>query len=157
MTVVWLGVVALICAGAALAVQAPINAALSRGLGDATLASAANFLVGFLVMAAVCVLRGAWPGAGAVGPVPLWAWVGGSMGAFYITVLILAVPLTGALTAAAATILPAVRYSGKILRRAEGAAQVGKEHTDLALLAAYAFGLCDCAHRVGAGRNQRHD
>ena len=37
------------------------------------------------------------------------------------------------------------------------AAQVGKEHTDLALLAAYAFGLCDCAHRVGAGRNQRHD
>lgn len=105
MTVVWLGVVALICAGAALAVQAPINAALSRGLGDATLASAANFLVGFLVMAAVCVLRGAWPGAGAVGQVPLWAWVGGSMGAFYITVLILAVPLTGALTAAAATIL----------------------------------------------------
>ncbi len=105
MTVVWLGVVALICAGAALAVQAPINAALSRGLGDATLASAANFLVGFLVMAAVCALRGAWPGAGAVGQVPLWAWVGGSMGAFYITVLILAVPLTGALTAAAATIL----------------------------------------------------
>jgi transporter family-2 protein len=37
--------------------------------------------------------------------VPLWAWVGGSMGAFYITVLIVAVPLTGALTAAAATIL----------------------------------------------------
>jgi transporter family-2 protein len=102
---VWLGVVALICAGAALAVQAPINAALSRGLGDATLASAASFLVGFLVMAAVCALRGAWPGAGAVGQVPLWAWVGGSMGAFYITVLIVAVPLTGALTAAAATIL----------------------------------------------------
>ena len=102
---VWLGVVALICAGAALAVQAPINAALSRGLGDATLASAANFLVGFLVMAAICALRGAWPGAGAVGQVPLWAWVGGSMGAFYITVLIVAVPLTGALTAAAATIL----------------------------------------------------
>lgn len=102
---VWLGVVALICAGAALAVQAPINAALSRGLGDATLASAVSFLVGFLVMAAVCALRGALPGAGAVGQVPLWAWVGGSMGAFYITVLIVAVPLTGALTAAAATIL----------------------------------------------------
>jgi transporter family-2 protein len=99
-----LALAALICAGGVLSVQAPINAALARGLGDPTLAACVNFLVGFLVMAAVCALRGVWPVAGFVGQTPLWAWIGGSLGAFYITALILSVPLTGALTAATAAI-----------------------------------------------------
>jgi transporter family-2 protein len=37
--------------------------------------------------------------------VPLWAWFGGIFGGIYISTLIFAVPTTGALTAAAATIL----------------------------------------------------
>lgn len=94
----------LFCAGAALSVQTPINAALARGLGDPVIAACANFLVGFLMMAVVCVFRGVWPTVGSVGQVPLWGWIGGAMGAFYITALILCVPLTGALTAAAAVI-----------------------------------------------------
>jgi transporter family-2 protein len=95
---------ALICAGAVLSVQAPINSALARGLGDPTLAACVSFLVGFLVMAVICALRGVWPASGFAGQTPLWAWLGGSLGAFYITALILSVPLTGALTAAAAAI-----------------------------------------------------
>lgn len=94
----------LIAAGAVLSVQTPINAALARGLGDPTLAACVSFLVGFLVMALVSALRGAWPVPGAFADTPLWAWVGGAFGAFYITALILCLPLTGALTAAAAVI-----------------------------------------------------
>ena len=95
---------ALVCAGAVLSAQAPINAALARGLGDPTLATCISFLVGFLVMAVICALRGVWPATAFAAQTPLWAWIGGSLGAFYIFVLILSVPVTGALTAAAAVI-----------------------------------------------------
>jgi transporter family-2 protein len=56
-------------------------------------------------MAVVCAMRGVWPVPGFAGQTPVWAWVGGTLGAFYITALIFSVPLTGALTAAAAAIL----------------------------------------------------
>jgi transporter family-2 protein len=95
----------LVAAGAVLSVQAPINAALARGMGDTALAACVSFLVGFLVMAVVCAMRGVWPVPGFAGQTPVWAWVGGTLGAFYITALIFSVPLTGALTAAAAAIL----------------------------------------------------
>jgi transporter family-2 protein len=97
--------VALVTAGVVLAVQAPLNATLGRGLGDPILAAAVNFLVGFLFLGTVCLIRGVAPQAGFLAAVPLWAWIGGFMGGFYIAVLILSVPITGALTAAAATIL----------------------------------------------------
>lgn len=101
----FLALAALISAGAVLAVQAPVNAALARAAGDPTIAVAINFGVGFLVMSVVCILRGAWPIAGFPGTVPIWAWVGGALGGFYITMLVLAIPVTGALTAATAGIL----------------------------------------------------
>ncbi|MCA3443086.1 MAG: DMT family transporter [Rhodobacter sp.] len=102
---VLLALATLVAAGAVLSVQAPINAALARGMGDTALAACVSFLVGFLVMAVVCAMRGVWPVPGFAGQTPVWAWVGGTLGAFYITALIFSVPLTGALTAAAAAIL----------------------------------------------------
>jgi transporter family-2 protein len=102
---VLLALATLVAAGAVLSVQAPINAALARGMGDTALAACVSFLVGFLVMAVVCAMRGVWPVPGFAGQTPVWAWVGGALGAFYITALIFSVPLTGALTAAAAAIL----------------------------------------------------
>jgi len=102
---VLLALATLVAAGAVLSVQAPINAALARGMGDTALAACVSFLVGFLVMAVVCAMRGVWPVPGFSGQTPVWAWVGGALGAFYITALIFSVPLTGALTAAAAAIL----------------------------------------------------
>jgi transporter family-2 protein len=88
-----------------LAVQAPVNAVLARGAGDPVVAAAVSFLVGFLFCLAVCVLRGVGPQAGMVAAVPAWAWFGGVLGGIYISTLIFAVPVTGALTAAAATVL----------------------------------------------------
>jgi transporter family-2 protein len=99
-----LPILALLGAGSVLAIQAPINAALARGLGDPIVAACVNFLVGFLVLLVVNVLRGSAPQTGAWGITPFWAFVGGALGACYIVSLIWAIPQTGALTAAAATI-----------------------------------------------------
>ncbi len=85
--------------------QAPVNAVLARGAGDPVVAAAVSFLVGFLFCVLVCLVRGVGPQAGMVAAVPTWAWFGGVLGGIYISTLIFAVPVTGALTAAAATIL----------------------------------------------------
>lgn len=95
----------LISAGAVLAIQAPINGALARAAGDATFAACINFLVGFLVMACVVILRGAWPVTGLLANAPSWAWIGGALGGFYITMMVTTIPITGAQTAAMAGIL----------------------------------------------------
>lgn len=99
-----LPILALLGAGSVLAIQAPINAALARGLGDPVVAACLNFLVGFLVLLIVNLIRGTGPQEGAFTLTPLWAFVGGALGACYIVSLIWAIPQTGALTAAAATI-----------------------------------------------------
>lgn len=88
-----------------MAIQAPINGALARHAGDATFAACVNFLVGFLVMAAIVVVRGAWPVSGLIGSAPSWAWIGGALGGFYITMMVTMIPITGAQTAAMAGIL----------------------------------------------------
>ena len=100
-----LALAALVSAGAVLAIQAPINGALARHAGDATFAACVNFLVGFLVMAAIVVVRGAWPVSGLIGSAPSWAWIGGALGGFYITMMVTMIPITGAQTAAMAGIL----------------------------------------------------
>ncbi|WP_434620820.1 DMT family transporter [Tabrizicola sp. M-4] len=100
----FLPVLALLGAGSVLAIQAPINAALARGLGDPVVAACINFFVGFLVLLIVNLIRGSGPQDGAFTLTPLWAFVGGALGACYIVSLIWAIPQTGALTAAAATI-----------------------------------------------------
>jgi transporter family-2 protein len=100
-----LALLALLAAGASLATQAPINAALSRSVGDAAVAACISFLVGFLVLLGVCTVRGVGPAAGSLTATPAWAWIGGSFGAAYILALTWSVPQVGALTAAAATIL----------------------------------------------------
>ena len=99
-----LPILALLGAGSVLAIQAPINAALARGLGDPVIAACINFFVGFLVLLIVNLNRGSSPQDGALTITPFWAFVGGALGAFYIVSLIWAIPQTGALTAAAATI-----------------------------------------------------
>lgn len=100
-----LALAALVSAGAVLAVQATINSALARHAGDATFAACISFFVGFLVMACVVVVRGAWPSPGLIANAPAWAWIGGALGGFYITVMIVMLPITGAQTAAMAGIL----------------------------------------------------
>ncbi len=99
-----LAIIAVICAGAVLAAQSPVNAALARGVGDPLVAACLNFLVGFLVLAAVWGMRGTVLTREGLFAVPAWAWIGGAMGAFYIGALIWAVPRTGAFTAMAGVV-----------------------------------------------------
>lgn len=94
-----------ICAGAVLSAQAPVNAALARAATDPVVAACLNFLIGFLVLAAIWLFRGTALPRDLFATAPLWVWLGGIMGAFYISALIWSVPIVGALTATAGVVL----------------------------------------------------
>jgi transporter family-2 protein len=98
-----LGLVA--AAGVALAVQAPLNAALARGVGTPVGAAAVSFGVGFVVLtAATLAITGPQP-FWRLAQVPAWQWAGGLLGAFYVWAVIYGVPQAGVLTTFAALIL----------------------------------------------------
>jgi transporter family-2 protein len=86
-----------IMAGACIAIQAPINADLARGLGSAIAAAAASFLAGAIALASLTaaggIAGGAWPQFGAPRP---WLYVaGGLLGSIYVTTVILLAPRVG--------------------------------------------------------------
>jgi bacterial/archaeal transporter family-2 protein len=97
-----LAVLLTVGAGALVGMQAPINARLGRGLGSLQ-AATFSFLVGTVALVLISSL--AHGGLGSIGHVrgiPWWAFVGGLLGATYVTVAILTVRTLGAsgLTAA---------------------------------------------------------
>lgn len=96
----------LIClGGAAVAVQAPVNGALSRSLTSPLAAAAISFGVGFVVLITVTLASaGPAPFGRAMG-VPGWQLLGGVLGAFYVWAMTSAIGTVGALTALAALIL----------------------------------------------------
>lgn len=92
-------------AGAAIAAQPGINATLGRGLGGPVLASLVSFAVGTLALAIVALARReAMPSGSAIAGIPTWAWTGGLLGAFFVTVSIIAAPRLGAGTLVAVAI-----------------------------------------------------
>ncbi len=101
---VWIALAAIAVGGAAIAVQAPINARLAAHVGDPVAAAAISFLVGFLVLGAITVLRGGVPGAEDAASAPWWAWVGGALGAIYVWAAIWSVGQLGVVTMVAALI-----------------------------------------------------
>ena len=89
-------IVLALVAGAALAVQAAINARLSLATGHPLTAGVISFAVGLLcLLAGVVVLRIRIPAMNALGALPAWAWAGGVLGAVYIALAILVVPKLG--------------------------------------------------------------
>jgi transporter family-2 protein len=94
----------IVLGGVLLASQAPINAALARTLKDPVLAACVSFGVGFAVLAAIGIFRGAWPAGSALASAPWWSWLGGVLGAFYVVVVIWAVPQLGVVTTLAALV-----------------------------------------------------
>ena len=87
-----------VMAGAFIAVQAPINAALGRGLGSPVVAAGFSFLSGAVGLALVSLIM-----LQAQGVTPNWrapaAWmfvVGGLLGAVYVTSAIVLAPKIGA-------------------------------------------------------------
>jgi transporter family-2 protein len=73
-----------VVAGAFLPLQAGVNARLAQFVGGPVRASMISFLVGAAVLFLVVAVfyRG---GGQRAGDAPWWAWVGGALGAFYVT------------------------------------------------------------------------
>lgn len=96
----------LIClGGAAIAVQAPINAALSRSVASPVLAAAVSFGVGFLLLSVATIATSGGSPVARLAGVPWWQLVGGFLGAFYVWSVVFGVARTGVLSAVAAMIL----------------------------------------------------
>ncbi|MGB5869042.1 MAG: DMT family transporter [Albidovulum sp.] len=91
--------------GAAIAVQGPLNASLSRTIGSPISATAISFGIGFVVLAAMALISA---GSGPVlrlAEVPLWQLAGGLLGAFYVWSVLSNVATLGVFTTMAALIL----------------------------------------------------
>jgi transporter family-2 protein len=87
-----------IVAGACIAVQGPINAALARGLGLPVAAAAMSFLAGAVVLGLITAVAARVQGV-SLDPrgAPAWMFVaGGCLGAVYVTSAVLLVPRLGA-------------------------------------------------------------
>lgn len=101
---IW-AVLAVVLGGVAVAVQAPINAALGRELGAMVPAAAVSFGVGFLVLIAASTLLGQSGVFLKLASAPAWTLVGGALGAVYVLSAILGVGTLGVVTMVAALVL----------------------------------------------------
>ena len=114
-----LAVFLLALGGAAIAVQAPINAGLARGIGSAAGAAAVSFGVGFVALGLLTVVTGGAGGFAKLAGVPVWQLAGGLLGAYYVWSVITGIPTLGVVTAIAAMILgcwcPRLLHSARLL------------------------------------------
>lgn len=92
-------------AGAAVAMQSPINAALGRHLGSTLAAASFSFLVGTLALGAVTVALQGPAHFARLALAPAGLMVGGLFGAFFVWATLWAIPSLGALTTFATLIL----------------------------------------------------
>jgi transporter family-2 protein len=84
-------------AGALLTIQVGMNATLGRVCGDTRFAVLVSFLVGTVGMLVYFAASGGQlPARGTLAAVPLWAWFGGCLGAFYVAAATIAGPRIGA-------------------------------------------------------------
>ena len=97
--------VAVMLGGMAVAVQAPINAALGRSLGGPVPAAAVSFGVGFAVLLTVALVQGQGGSFLKLAQVPLWMLAGGALGAWYVFSATWGVAALGVVTMIAALIL----------------------------------------------------
>jgi transporter family-2 protein len=93
-------------AGLLLTVQVGLNSTLGRSVGNLRFAVFMNFLVGLIGLLIYFAAGGSgiWPSRAGLAAVPLWAWFGGLLGAFYVTVATLAGPRIGAAALLALTV-----------------------------------------------------
>lgn len=85
-------------AGAMVAAQAPINAALGRGIGSPIGAATISFAVGFVLLLIGTLILGHGPSLLKLGQAPLWLLIGGALGAVYVFSALWSVPLLGVVT-----------------------------------------------------------
>jgi bacterial/archaeal transporter family-2 protein len=101
----WLYLLFAVAAGAMLPLQFGVNAQLAHWLGSPIRAAFVSFLVGAVALLVVAAfVRKPLPSLARLGDVPWWVWIGGLLGAFYVTGSIVTAPRLGAVTLAAAII-----------------------------------------------------
>lgn len=83
--------------GVATCVQVPLNALLAKGLQSAIWGAMISFFVGFLGLIGYAVwIQDIKPNFANLSTVPWWGWLGGLLGAFFVTGSIIAAPRIGA-------------------------------------------------------------
>jgi transporter family-2 protein len=102
---IWLYVLLAVAAGVMLPFQYGVNSQLAHWLGSPVRAAFVSFLVGTIALLVVAAfVRRPMPSVGRLGEVPWWVWIGGLLGAFYVTGSIVSAPRLGAVTVAMAVI-----------------------------------------------------
>jgi len=100
--------------GIVLPMQAGINAQLRVWVGHPIHAALISFSVGTLaLLASATVLRLPWPNVAYLGQAPWWVWLGGLLGATYVSIAIVLAPQLGATTLIGASV--AGQFIGSLL------------------------------------------
>lgn len=81
--------------GAFLPIQAGLNAKLGKAGGNAVYASMISFVVGTVALILYIILTRQTVSWAGIKEAPVYVWAGGLLGAFYVTVIILAFPKLG--------------------------------------------------------------
>lgn len=93
----WLGVVLALVAGCVMALQPAVNARLAGQCGHPLQASILSFATGLVALLFVGVMmQVGYPAPAKLQTVPLWAWSGGLLGTYMVTVSLLVAPRLGA-------------------------------------------------------------
>ena len=101
----WWIVAAVVLGGTAVALQAPVNAALARELGGPVPAAAVSFGVGFVVLLVIALVQGQGGAFLKLPQVPAWTLIGGCLGAWSVLTSVWGVSQLGVVTLVAALIL----------------------------------------------------
>ncbi|CUH38792.1 hypothetical protein JSE7799_01509 [Jannaschia seosinensis] len=91
--------------GLGFGLQAPINAALGKGIGGGVAAAALSFGVGFAALLALTFVTGQGPALARATSMPPVYWIGGLLGALVVWSMLWSVPTIGVLTAISALLL----------------------------------------------------
>jgi transporter family-2 protein len=83
-------------AGAILPIQAGFNARLAKGVGSGIHATFISFVIGTIAMLLIVSVTKQNYSLSGVKELPVYAWLGGMLGAFFISILIFAFPQLGA-------------------------------------------------------------
>ena len=93
----WIAIALALAAGGAMALQPAVNGRLASQCQHPLQASIISFGTGFVALVLVgALLRIGWPVPQKLLTLPVWAWAGGLLGTYMVTVSLLVAPRLGA-------------------------------------------------------------
>ena len=90
---IWI-IIALV-SGAFLPIQAALNARLGKSIDNPAVAALISFAIGAIALSLYVIITKQSVSWAAIKSVPSYAWLGGLLGAFYVTAIIFAFPRIG--------------------------------------------------------------